>query len=76
MAIEINGGIRLPKLTFLKLAKQAGAKFSFGSNIRGLDVGNIDYSLQMAKELGLKPADLFRPVPPGQKPIECRPSAG
>jgi histidinol phosphatase-like PHP family hydrolase len=72
VAIEITAWARLPSLAMLKLAKRAGARFAFGSNIHGLDVGKLDYSLQMAKELGLKPADLFTPAPPGQKPIERR----
>jgi histidinol phosphatase-like PHP family hydrolase len=76
VAIEITAGARLPSLAFLRLAKRAGAKFSFGSNIHGLDVGNLDYSLKMAKALGLKRADLFAPAPPGQKPIQRRRPVG
>jgi histidinol phosphatase-like PHP family hydrolase len=72
VAIEISSWAKLPSLAMLRLAKRAGAKFSFGSNIHGLDVGNIDYGLRMAKELGLKRADLFTPAPPGKKPIERR----
>lgn len=72
VAIEINSSYCLPKLTFLKMAKKAGVKFSTGSNIRGLDVGKLDYCRKMAAELGLKQADLFTPAPPGQKPIERR----
>jgi histidinol phosphatase-like PHP family hydrolase len=76
VAIEISAWAKLPSLAMLRLAKRAGAKFSFGSNIHGLDVGKLDYSLQMAKELGLKRADLFTPAPPGQKPIQRRHLAG
>ena len=32
VALEISASFKLPKLPFLKLAKAAGAKFSFGSN--------------------------------------------
>jgi hypothetical protein len=70
VAIEIASGARLPKLPFLKMAKAAGAKFSFGSNGRGTNAGRIDYSLQMAKELGLKREDMFTIAPVGKKPIE------
>jgi len=72
VAIEISSSYCLPKLPFLKMAKQAGAKFSFGSNIRGTDVGKLDYCLQAAKELGLKREDMFLPAPPGKKPIQVR----
>lgn len=72
VAIEINSGICLPKLPFLELAKQSGVRFSFGSNIHGLEVGKMDYALKMAKTLALKKSDVFLPAKPGQKPIERR----
>lgn len=72
VAIEINSRYSLPRIAFLRLAKKAGAKFSFGSNIHGLDVGKLDYCIQMAKELGLQDGDLFVPAPRGKKPIEVR----
>ena len=72
VALEINGTFRLPKLAFLKLAKAAGAKFSFGSNGRTTKVGEIGYSLEMARALELTPADLFTPAPAGKKPVEVR----
>lgn len=63
VALEISSGYRLPKPYFLKIAKAAGVKFSFGSNGRYPHMGRIDYCLQMAKELGLTRADLFVPAP-------------
>lgn len=72
VAIEINSNYKLPRPAFLKMAKAAGARFSFGSNIHGPNVGQIDYCLEMAKELGLKRKDIFMPAPPGRKPIEWR----
>lgn len=72
VAIEINSRYRLPSMSFLKAAKKAGAKFSFGSNIHGLDVGKLDYCLEAAKELGLTKRDIFVPAPRGRKPIEIR----
>jgi histidinol phosphatase-like PHP family hydrolase len=72
VAIEINSQLRLPRERFLRMAKAAGAKFSFGSNIRGPEVGRLDYCVAMAKRLGLGAADLFQPAPAGQKPIQKR----
>jgi hypothetical protein len=72
VALEINSRYRVPSLKFLKIAKAAGARFSFGSNIHGLDVGNIGYCLEMAKELGLQRSDVFSPQPAGKKPIQVR----
>lgn len=72
VAIEINSRYRLPSMAFLKLARKAGARFSYGSNIHGLDVGKLDYCLEAAKELGLKREEVFTPAPRGRKPIEIR----
>ena len=72
VAIEINSRYRLPTLKFLRLAKTAGVKFSFGSNIHGMDVGKLDYCREMARELNLTPKDLFAPAPKGKKPIQVR----
>ncbi len=72
VAIEINSRYRLPRMDFLKLAREAGAKFSFGSNIHGLDVGKLDYCVEAIKTLGLSRKDIFEPAPRGKKPIEIR----
>lgn len=74
VAIEINSRYQLPGERFLRMAKEAGLKFSFGSNLRGLETGRIEYSVEMARKLGLGPDDLFRPAPRGRKPIEVRSS--
>ncbi|MBI5385244.1 MAG: hypothetical protein HZA90_11235 [Verrucomicrobia bacterium] len=72
VALEISSSYKLPRRPFLKMAKAAGVKFSFGSNGRYPKMGLLDYSVAMAKELGLKPADMFSPAPPGQKPFQRR----
>ncbi len=72
VAFEITTLFRIPRLPFLKIAKQAGVRFSFGSNYRGKQVGDIEYGLEMAKELGLKGKDMFAPAPYGRKPIQVR----
>jgi hypothetical protein len=72
VAVEINSRYRLPTETFLRIARKAGVKFSFGSNIHGPDVGRLDYCVEMARQLGLTRRDLFAPAPPGQKPIQRR----
>jgi len=61
VAIEINARYRLPSPRFIKLAKQAGAKFSFGTNNGDRDVGDIAYCLQMVRECELKWQDMFFP---------------
>jgi histidinol phosphatase-like PHP family hydrolase len=72
VALEISSSYKLPKLSFLKMAKAAGVKFTFGSNGRYPKMGLLDYSLEMATQLGLKAADMFTPVPYGQKAVQRR----
>jgi len=72
VAIEINSRYRVPSLRFLRMAKEAGARFSFGSNIHGPGIGMLDYCVETARQLGLRAADMFTPAAPGRKPIERR----
>lgn len=70
VAIEINARYRIPSAAFIKRAKAAGAKFSFGTNNTGPELGHLAYCLQMAQECGITPADLFVVKPDGQKRIQ------
>lgn len=72
VAIEISSGFRLPKLPFLRLVKAAGVKFTFGSNGRYPNMGKLDYSIRLAKELALTANDMFTPAPDGQKAVQRR----
>jgi histidinol phosphatase-like PHP family hydrolase len=71
IACEIDCGMHLPSLAFLKIAKDEGAKFSFGSNGNG-PKADINFSVNLAKQLELKAADMFVPAPNGRKPIQVR----
>jgi histidinol phosphatase-like PHP family hydrolase len=72
VALEISSSYLLPKRRFLEVAKAAGVKFTFGSNGRYPHMGKLEYSLHMARELGLTPADMFTPAPDGQKAVQRR----
>lgn len=72
VAIEINSNYKLPKLAFLRMARDAGAKFSFGSNIHGLGIGNLEYCEEMIDQLQLEPKHIFQPAKSGRKAIELR----
>jgi hypothetical protein len=62
VAIEINARYKLPSEAFLRLAKAAGAKFTFGTNNAGAsDLGDWSYPLEMQKKLGLTWKDMFVP---------------
>ncbi len=65
VAIELNSRYELPGEKFLRMAKDAGAKFSFGSNRHGREVGTISYCLEMARKLELTPERIFTPGPRG-----------
>ncbi len=73
VAIEINARYKLPSEKFLRKAKAAGAKFSFGTNNGGRDdLGDLAYSRLMARRLGLTAADMFVPKPDGRKPVQLK----
>ncbi|HOW72083.1 MAG TPA: hypothetical protein PKY77_15905 [Phycisphaerae bacterium] len=72
VALEISSSFKLPTLRFLRIAKEAGVKFTFGSNGRYPNMGLLEYSIATAKELGLKPANMFTPAPEGQKAVQRR----
>jgi len=67
IAIEINEPAKVPKLKFIKMAKVAGAKFTFGTDSRGNSAGQLKYGLQMAKQAGLTKKDMFVLKPDGKK---------
>ncbi len=67
VAIEISAGFQLPKRPFLEAAKALGAKFCFGTNGRYPNMPKLDYALETARELGLRPEDMFLPHPGGPR---------
>lgn len=62
VALEINDRYKIPSATFIKRAKAAGAKFTFGTNNGGKDdLGHLAYCLQMVQECSLQPDDMWLP---------------
>jgi hypothetical protein len=72
VAIEISNRLRLPKPAFIKQAKQAGVKFTFGTNNVDRKLGRSEYGLEMIEQCGLTPQDFWMPKPDGQKPVQVR----
>jgi hypothetical protein len=72
VAIEISNRYRLPKADFIKQAKQAGIKFTFGTNNGDRNIGRSEYGLRMIVECGLTPQDFWMPKPDGQKPVQVK----
>ena len=62
VALEINNRRRIPSPTFIKRAKDAGVKFTFGTNNSSAEnLGRMDYAIQMIEECGLIPEDVWIP---------------
>jgi hypothetical protein len=72
VAIEINSRYRLPSLAFIKLAKQAGLKFTLGSNNVDARLDRAEYGLEMIRAAGLTYRDFWMPKPEGQKPVQTK----
>jgi len=62
VALEINAKLKLPKAGFIKRAKDAGVKFTFGTNNGGAnDLGRLEYCINMVQECSLTPDDMWIP---------------
>jgi 3-keto-disaccharide hydrolase len=72
VAIEINNRRSIPSPVFIKRAKAAGCRFSFGTNNAEAELGRLEYPIRMVRECGLTWQDIFVPKPDGQKPVQIR----
>ncbi|SHI67159.1 protein of unknown function [Tangfeifania diversioriginum] len=72
IALEINARYKLPKPEMIKMAKEAGVKFSFGTNNTGSDLGRLDYCIDMIEECELTPNDMFEIKPEAKKPVNVK----
>jgi histidinol phosphatase-like PHP family hydrolase len=62
VAIELNDRYKLPSPAFVRLAKTAGCKFSFGTNNTGPgDLRRSEYGLKIVQECRLGWQDFFVP---------------
>jgi len=70
VALEINARYKIPSIAFLKRAKEAGVKFTFGTNnTSSNDLGRLEYCLKAIHELGLTAGDIFLPRPSKDKKV-------
>jgi len=65
IAVEINERFRIPSAAFIRMAKKAGVKFTFGSNNSDGNFGSYGYCLAMVRECGITGEDMF--VPKGHR---------
>jgi len=59
IAIEINELAHVPDENFIKRAKKAGLKFTFGTDSRNRNATHLYYGYQMAQKCGLTEGDMF-----------------
>jgi len=64
LAVEINDMAHTPHEKFILMAKEAGLKFTFGSDSRNQIAGRLDYCKHIAKKCNLKREDFFVPKRP------------
>ena len=69
IALEINARYKTPSAEMIKMAKEAGIKFTFGTNNTGRELGRLEYCLEMIKECRLTPDDIFTPKAHELKPV-------
>lgn len=71
IALELNNRYRLPGERAVKIAKEMGCKFTFGSNnTNAADLRRCDYGLEMIDAAKLKWPDFWVPGAYGNKAIE------
>lgn len=70
VALEINSRYKLPGIEFIKKAKAAGVKFTFGTNNTGSADLDYTYCFKVLKEAQLTPDDMWMPRKQGEKKIQ------
>lgn len=61
VALEINAKSRLPSPKIVGRAKDAGLKFTFGTNNGGQTIGDLQYCFDLITRFGLTPDDIWMP---------------
>jgi len=62
IAIEINNRYKIPSAVFIKRAKDAGVKFTIGTNNADEKFSGAEYAIEMIKKCKLKESDFYLPV--------------
>lgn len=60
-ALEINHRYRIPNQAFIQKAKDAGLKFTFGTNNADGNFGKMEYCIEMKEACGITVADMYKP---------------
>ena len=57
--LEINNRYEIPNKAFILIAKEAGLKFTFGTNNSDGDFGKLEYCIRMKEECKLTAEDMY-----------------
>ena len=60
IALEISTPMHVPSKKFIQMAKEAGLKFTLGTNARNEDAGKFHYGIRMIKECNLTRDDFYQ----------------
>ena len=71
IGMEINNRYRIPSRAFIMLGKQAGVKFSCGTNNAGAkDLGRNEYCIEMIEACDLRAEHFWSPPAEGKKAVQ------
>lgn len=59
--LEINNRYEIPNQAFIQKAKDAGLKFTFGTNNSDGDFGKLEYCIRMKEACGITAAHMYQP---------------
>lgn len=62
--VEINARFRIPSAAFIRRAKAAAVRFTFGTNNVDANLGRLEYCLNMIDACELTPEDIYIPRRP------------
>lgn len=61
IAMEINPRYRIPSLRVIRMAKERGLKFTFGTNNVDADFGRLEYCMEAIDSCGIEASDIWFP---------------
>lgn len=61
-ALEINHRYEIPNQAIIQKAKDAGVKFTFGTNNDLAEFGKLAYCIQMKEACGITAEDMYKPI--------------
>jgi hypothetical protein len=68
IALEINARYCIPREKIIRMAKEAGIRFTLGTNNANSNIGKLEYCIDMVNRCGITARDMYVPTAkPGRK---------